>query len=574
MQSAYHLDEAPRDASPSTFGRSRENCAEKRVQPPADQRFLTLDRGRRGDEVRYSEFQERVRRFRGDSLIDLCAYILWDLWSRELAGFDSQDVALLRAYGGRISIIAATGEGAGRDEPRGGDLFRLAHEFLEVEEGTLEDEFQQNERHLLLQAWTKSQVLSQYELNEQCLREAMIARTLLRMMRSQWDITQADYNSVPRAWDLIRRVQGKSASLDPIGYLRRALRVEPEVLLRGAFLLFSLNVSGHGRLDLRRATVDGKLPATWNLDHEALALVAERLSIHREDLLRWEEEVVTQLPDALRKYAPSPLALFPMIQRRGRAAAPMGERGEYVNPCPGSALLAMQNVLLHALRDAESTSAGPFSVELGHALEDYLYEFFISVAGRENVIRVDELGKLTRRADIIVIAGTRAIVVECKSLLGSATAKSVGSAAESVSIWEKIHGAYEQCARTARDPAIWRADPRLTQVTDVVSIVCFDEILCLEGTAFNALAACAGITERLGIQRIETVTLQYLERMIGRYGVEWMIEMITAKWKEGRQGDDLTAFIAHRVAGPPSKVGRTPAHLLEAFRDLFPGLPA
>jgi len=523
--------------------------------------------------VRFEEFQDRVRRFRPQALIKTCAHILWDLWSRGLAGTDNQDISLLRAHGGRLALIAATSEEPGGTEPRDGDLFRLAHEFLEAGEGTLVDEVQERERGALLEAWTGSGVLSRYELTERCLREAMLARTLLPMMRSQWDITHADFNSISRAWDLIGRLQRRAPALDPMGYLRASLRIEPEVLLRGAFVLFSLNVGGLGRVDLRRSKINGGLPATWNLDDEALALTAERMAIHREDLLRWSEDVVAPLPDALRKYAPSPLVLSPMIQQRSRAAAPRSERGSYVTPCPGSALLAMQNVLLHTLRDAGPASANPFSVELGHVLEDYLYDFLVSAAGADRVVRVDDLGKVTRRADFIVLAGTKAIVIECKSLLGSAVAKSVGSANETVAIWEKIHGAYEQCARTVSDLGIWRGDPRLAQVTDVVSLVCFDEVLCLEGTAFNALGACAGITERLGVQRIETVTLQYLERSLVRHGAEWLIEMITAKWAEGRQGDDLTAFISHRTRAGPNKQGRTPTHLMAAYSDLFPGLP-
>ncbi len=523
--------------------------------------------------MRYSEFVARVRRFRSSSVIELCAHILWDLWAHGFGGADQQDVALLRAFGGRIAVIAATTDGSAGDEPRGGDLFRLAHEFLEVDEGALDDEFQAEERRRLLECWARSAPLSRYELRDDRLHSATLARTIGRMMRAQWDLTQPHSHALPRAWELIRRVQQRVPGLDPVGYLKRALRMEPQVFLRAAYLLFAMNVQARGRLDLVAARLEDGIRERWGIDEESLLFVAERLSIHAEDLRRWELGVVAHLPDAYRKYAPSPLALFPLIQKREEVAAPVAQRGRYVTPCPGSAQLAMQNVCLHLLREAPTTNSGSHPVELGHALEDYLHDFLVGVVGRENVLRIDSIASGRKRADLIVVLGTKAFVIECKSLLGSSNAKSVGEAKESVEIWEKIHGAYEQCARTVNDQVLWRGHPRLANVTEVVCLVCFDEVLCIEGTAFNMLAACAGITQRLRVNRIETVTVQYLESVISRYGVERLFGLVTEKWTAGKQGDDLTAFIANKGERAQRKLGRIPPHLVEAFNEILPGLP-
>ncbi|ABC83314.1 hypothetical protein Adeh_3548 [Anaeromyxobacter dehalogenans 2CP-C] len=173
-----------------------------------------------------------------------------------------------------------------------------------------------------------------------------------------------------------------------------------------------------------------------------------------------------------------------------------------------------------------------------------------------------------------MVFGARAFVVECKSLLGSSNAKSIAEAEDSLRIWEKIYGAYEQCAETVNDRALWRQESRLASVTDMASLVCFDEVLCLEGTAFNMLAACTGITERLRVARIETVTVQYLESVISRYGVARLFELITEKWAAGKRGDDLTAYIASQGDHGPRTKRRVPAHLVEAFTEILPGLPA
>jgi hypothetical protein len=524
--------------------------------------------------MRYSEFVERVASFRASSVTDTCAYILWDQFGQRFSAAENQDIALLRAFGGRIAVIAAThGEESTPKLARGGDLFRLSHEFLEVDDGALEEAFQAEERRKLFECWTRSSVLGEYRLTDRCLAEATLARTVMRMMRSQWDLTNAHSHALPRAWELIRRVQRRTPTLDPIGYLKRALAMEPQAFLRTAYLLFAMNARDHGRLDFRGAQLSDKFPESWDIRNDDLLLVAERMSIHADDLRRWEHEVVTPLPDAFRKYAPLPLPRFPLIQRREQVAAPAALRGRYVTPCPGSAQLALQNACVQLLREAPPAGSKSHAVELGHALEGYLYDFLVTVAGRENVLRVDSIARDTRRADMIVAVGSKAFVIESKSLLGSSTAKAIAEAHDSVEIWEKIHGAYEQCACTVRDDALWRASPRLSSVTDVASLVCFDEVLCIEGTAFNALSACAGISERLGVNRIETVTVQYLESVISWYGLERLFDLITEKWASGKQGDDLTAFIANKKQGPSRKQGRTPPHLAPAFNELFPGLP-
>ncbi|WP_157061394.1 hypothetical protein [Anaeromyxobacter dehalogenans] len=347
--------------------------------------------------MHYSDFTARVRRFRRSSVTELCANVLWSLWEHRRAGADHQDVALLRAFGGRIAVIAAAKEGDNGDEPGFEDLVRLAHEFLAVDEGTLEDEFQAEERCRLIECWQRSTPLRQYDLGDDCLRSATLARTMGRMMRAQWDLTQPHSHALPRAWDLVKRVQQRVPALDPVGYLKRALRMEPQVFLRAAYMLFAMNVQGRGRIDLTKARVGDGIHDLWGIDNDDLLFVAERLSLHAEDLRRWESQVVSVLPDAYRKYAPSPLQLFPMIQSREVVAAPVALRGRYVTPCPGSAQLAMQNVCLHLLREAPATTYGSHPVELGHALEDYLHDFFVSVVGRENVLRIDSVAAGRRR---------------------------------------------------------------------------------------------------------------------------------------------------------------------------------
>lgn len=522
--------------------------------------------------MRYSEFVHLVHRFRGRSVVELCSHMQWDLWMQGRAGFDNQDVALLRAHGGRIALIAeAHGAQAGL-EPRGADLIRLAHELLEVDVGLLEEAFRQGERSQLLAAWSSSPTLKRYVLSEEATGAAMLALTLGRMMRSQWHVTHAHSHALPRAWELVRRVQRRADARDTIEVLTRALRMEPLAFLRAAYVLIAALGHARGRVDLRAIPLEPALASRWSIDGDALLLVAERLSQHAEDVRRWDKEVVTPLPDEHRKFAPSPLLTLPLLQRRQFAAAPVAERGRYNAPCPGSTLLAIQNVCLHALREPSRDRPQGYSVELGHALEDYLYDLFMRTVGHENVMRLDGPTDSSKHADFIVILERQAFVVECKSLLGSASAKAIGSAADTVGIWGRIHGAYEQCAGTVKDAALWRSSPRLAQVTEIACLVCFDEVLCLEGTAFNMVASIAGITNELGVDRIETVTLQYLESAMQWHGLEGLFDFISRKWAAGKQGDDLSAYIVNTGGRGQRSQGGVPPHLAEAFAELLPGL--
>jgi len=518
---------------------------------------------------------ENVTKFRASSVTGTCAHILWRMFGQRSSAADNQDLSLLRSFGGRISLIAAThGSDAVPALARGGDLFRLAHEFLEIDEGTLDEEFQAEERRKLRECWTHSGSLRRFELRGECLRAATLARTMVRIMRSQWDPTSAHSHAFPRAWDLLTRVQRRAPLLDPIGYATRALGMEPQVFLRTAFLLFAQTFQGRGVIDLRTSRIPVEFRDRWGIGLDEALFVAERLSIHREDLRLWECDVLHTVPGPLKQYATPPLARFPLIQLRDNAAAPVAARGRYVAPCPGSMQLAMQGVCLNVLREAPAANSMSYPSELGRALEDYLHDFLVTVVGLENVIRIDSLLHETRRADLIVVMGTKAFVIESKSMLGSSSAKAIATAHESMKVWEKIFGAYEQCASTVRDRALWRSHPRLSRVTEAACLVCFDEVLCIEGTAFNTLAACAGITKALGVERIETVTVQYLESVISWYGAERLFEFISEKWAVGKQGDDLTAFIANKHEGPSRPQGRTPPHLVHAFNEILPGLPS
>lgn len=523
--------------------------------------------------MRYGDFVQRVARYRASSVTDTCATILWDLFGRSLSPDSQQDLALLRAYGGRISVVAEIhGSELNLPEATGGDLFRLAHDFLETDEGSLELEFQASERLALTEGWRRSPLLGRYALPEECMLEATQARTIARMMRAQWEVTSVHSHALARGWELVRRVHRRAPNLDPIGYLKRALGMEPHVFLRSAFALLSMCIACRGRFDLRESPIGESLSARWGFSSTDLLFVADRMSLHREDLLRWESDSVDLLPELLRRYAPTPLIRSPFIQRRADASAPTAERGRYVAPCPGSLQLAIQNWCLHTIREAPGR-AGPFAVELGRAVEDYLFDFLATAAGQENVTRVDSVTGGGRRADIIVALGSRAFVVESKSLLGSSRAKAVAEVSGSIDIWERVYGAFEQCACTVKDQSLWRSQPKLSAVSEVISLVCFDESLTIEGTTFGSLSACTGIAEALGVGRIETLTLQYLESVVGWYGLEGLFDLISEKWASGKRGDDLSAFIASKHRGPSRKQGKTPVHLVDAIEEILPGRP-
>jgi hypothetical protein len=273
--------------------------------------------------MRYSDFAARVRRFRSGSVVELCAYVSWDIWAHGLAGADQQDVALLRAFGGRMAVIAATKDGNAGDEPRGGDLFRLAHGFLEVDEGHSTT----SSRRRSVAGYSNAGAfgsLSQYELGDDCLRSATLARTMGRMMRAQWDLTQPHSHALPRAWGA-----GKAGSAARRRSIRldtsSALRMEPQVFLRAAYLLFAMNVQRRGRLDLANAPLEDGIRERWDIDEEDLLFVAERLSLHADDLRRWELEVVSPLPmrtESTRRVR----SHSSMIQNREEPAAPVALR--------------------------------------------------------------------------------------------------------------------------------------------------------------------------------------------------------------------------------------------------------
>jgi hypothetical protein len=207
--------------------------------------------------------------------------------------------------------------------------------------------------------------------------------------------------------------------------------------------------------------------------------------------------------------------------------------------------------------------------EMGTHVEDYLYQLLVSICGTENVVRVPR-ALTTQRADFIVKLGDRrALIIESKSSLGSAIGTSVAQPRDAVDVLERLVKSYSQCA-SLRAEGLEQFGAGLDRIKNVVSVVCFDEVVVFEGGAVNRFLRETGGFRRMGLSQCEALSLHDLEHCLLSIGPYRLSRMVEEKWKNGRADDMLFDYLNVRTKCFRSRPARP--FLEAAEEDLFPGM--
>jgi hypothetical protein len=294
-----------------------------------------------------------------------------------------------------------------------------------------------------------------------------------------------------------------------------------------------------------------------------------------DEFSEWYEQANSQVHEFYRKFVPHPLVMSPLIKVDDSFKGAPSRGGIYICPSPNHIIWRIQASIIDAIRDLPvrvgSIAGENLKSELGDCLSDYLFDLLLKVCGKENVLKIDEhAGDKEKHADFILVDGEVAIVVECKTSLGSTLAKSVVAPSAIVNLWERLHDAYVQCATTIRSD-IWKSHPRLLSVKKIASIVSFDEILCPDGPAFNGFAREAGVLADIQLELVEAISIREFEELIGTLGIAQLFTLIQQKWAANKHDELLDTYFRSTNA-QYRKMPVSLAHLEKAEADLFPGI--
>lgn len=532
--------------------------------------------------TQYTEFASTVAAANRAAILNEISRVLWHIWNHNAPprGRESE-YALCRAYLSRVAAIAA-----GRSQATAGTttinehvLIELAGQFSGIIDSITDRSFfAQEELPKFTDAIKKHEAFKNGILDQNFLQGHAARLTLIRTMRSQWDFQGVQPKGLLRAWNIANRLDNWHG-LQILPRLSRNLNIELKDYLRAGFAILTAgNSTTPGLITEHFLRCDSTVANTLNLDKDALLLVADRMSRSFDEFSTWNDEVIAQFPDPYRKYAPHPLVSSPLIRLNSTFRDWNATDRAFLCPSPPHLLWRIQSSSIDSICNLKYEDGVDIRAELGEAISEYLFEFLVLTCGRESVVDLDEIygnkkrprGKRDnqkKHADYVVMAGNLAIIIESKTSIGSSLAKSIASPEEIVDTWSRIHSAYRQCAHTIHSD-VWTKHAALAKAERFVSIVCFDELLCPEGAAFNDYAVASGVWKDLDVGSAEVMSLQEMEEFISRLGPAQLGFLIQAKWYRRQHGALFHTFIATEDAklGPLME-----DHLRPAAEELFPG---
>lgn len=527
----------------------------------------------------YSTFVARLRRLSKTELIGKATMALWFLWNNEAKATDESEERVLGAvYLGRVAALAAACCSDLRPDNGLDDraLANLAGEMLAIHEPISDLQFKSTvEVPEFLDAFAKSKVFRKYNVDTHIAHSVIARASVVRTLRTQWDFRQAGIGGIVRSWEILSRLD-RNHSGRIFERLSKYLNIHPRDFLRAGFFLYCIaqDAQSVGVINLSGKKLTGDVVDQFNLDHDAIELVAHRMARTCDEFREWHNQTISEFPELYRKFVPNPLVNSPLIKIDASFLKIPSAGRSYICPSPAHMIWRIQSSITDALRAMPSereVGGENLQAELGECLSEYLLEFLASTCGRANVIELDDyFDSTSKHADFILVEGEVAIVIECKTSSGSTVAKSVVTPSAIVELWERLHDAYVQCATTVKSD-IWRSHPSLSSVRRIASIVSFDEFLCPDGPAFNGFAQEVGILADIQLGLVEAISLRELEEFVGKLGITQLFTLIEQKWAAGRHADLLQTYY-RSTQDQYRKQPINLAHQEKAAADLYPGL--
>lgn len=517
----------------------------------------------------FQQFVEELKRFDRSSLLAASSRISWNIWDSDVPLPESEDLFICRAYMPQIAVLAVAtcDDSATPRFPTEPEATRLARELLGVRSAMSNLQYRdQIELPALEQALTSSALFKGIVQDRDSLVATHALVSFARDLRAQWAPRSVNPISIFRGWKIAKYLEDRAKGFQSA--VKRLWKIELAHLAHCGMALLAMARDSGGLVSLADTSGLDGLPAHLGVDGDVVKLVANRLSRSRSQYEEWYQKDVLAYPELFRKYVPSPFVATPLVLINEEFHHIQAPPPAYVVPSPAHLLWYFQSAPFEAARALSGSWHPDLKPPLGEAVSDYVYWMLVGICGENNVIPLDALfgGSHSSRADFAVLAGEYVLIIESKTSVASAQAKSVMSMQDYVDIWERICAAYVQCTATTRAPE-FRGDSRLKSAAKFVHLVTFEEQICLEGAALNAVAAAQGLFDAHGVSRVEAVTLENLEDLLVRLGPARLAEGIAEKWEGEKHGEGLYQYIARRHTSGKPYSDRSYAR--EEFLDFF-----
>jgi len=506
-----------------------------------------IESGNTGD-IEFATFIERLKNLQRSAVVRLATEESWSIWATGSSESETEDRFVTRVEMPTVAVLALAicDDGPSRMTPTRSEVIALGTDLLNVRSPISDDGAHQSELESLRSALLNSQYFKKVAPKPGDLRAVYAFLTAAREIRAQWAFRTTGPAGLARAWALAQGIE----KAEP-GFLAH-FESEWGATLREVLLsvVALLNIAGSNNPTLPGAfSLNVPTPETtlcFGIPVARLQKVASRLSTSASFFPGWFETASQTLHATSLKFLPQPLAITPFVEIEASREGPGLLPPAFVAPSPSHMMWRAQSIVLDVARVLNQTN-NRMNDAIGAAVASYVGDFLRALCGPQNVVNLDEVfgSKDKSHADFAVLVGTTAILVESKTSIGGAMNKSVISPGGYVTTWSRIWHAYLQCVSTSR-AAKFKTHPVFSAVTDFIHIATFEEHLCVESGALNAIAVHDGLFKEERFACAEALTVQEFEDALVIYGPEGLADEISFKWQSRKFDQPLGTYLRTR----------------------------
>lgn len=432
---------------------------------------------------------------------------------------------LLRCYGSRLASIAyAYCSEKSPWKVTHFDIRIHLHWYLELEESFTDDNSSQFAE--IKTAFSGSKLFKDLNVDE-ALSGIHLAAFMSRLMRSQWDNRKATMRGAERRFSILNRWMRKTNHTEMAGRIQKRIRIfsgmELDELIKNAFAIYAF---------ARGSRPSGVIIPPPDNFFEKLEIYGIDRDKFESILTKWSwniDELKNELNSTFRetdnldyKYFPSPLAKLPILEVSQYANRPM-----WLIPSPWDYITKISHSCSDLFTDIlEKDDVGPFFGELGEEYALWMKDFCIETYGEMHVIDLDLYRDTKSKiADVVLVDGNHAIIVEFKRSLGSYLDKTYLAPANVVKILEEIHDAFLQIEATKKIITSGKIR-ELENVTEVAHVVCCDQTILQEGTMYMQLYLNSALKDQMTIDPLTLVDSDEFEKYIKMFSIPDLVTRI------------------------------------------------
>lgn len=516
----------------------------------------------------YHQFTQKIRKYRRDELIFTCAQQCWQAWDKRNLEFDPHfaDTKLLNSLTPRIfSISAAVGSNFNRSAVEGETLSRLLRNLISIKDPEL------SKRNAItidkyVELVNKSKILKDLGLTRQQLELADVFSIIQRLSRPQLENQNNSFADAMRGLLIFKETDTLSKGL-LTEIVKSRINLSPEDFYKAALTVFTLineqskEVPGLLRLD--DSVKIEELQRRFGISIDTLKLASSRMSLSYEDLKRWHGGVEKKNSNSPQNY-PLPLFDHPLyfIGENEFSFLPNSKSTHlhYLAPSPNLFLGSLRTSLLRTVA-AHKDALGTFNLlsKIGEAIESYLNNYSLkSLFPEAQVTCVSKSSK--KEADFIVEFDEFILIIESKRSINDALARNLAEPSDVVLSWERMLGAFSQCASTRND---------LRSTKTIINLVLCEEEVLDDANYFLGILDETSFLMDNNIQYTTVMSLAEFENHFYQKNATEVLQFIKTNWDKYRSTRNKASFITDANSEIPNHSVRRITHLDSLFQELF-----